>query len=409
MCLFLGLGGCVFSGKGDERTADGRGQAQVRLVLARAALARSAAGATAPFDSVHVRVSADDMAPMDFSFRGDSLAFDLGGLPAGSERIVTAHLFRAGRALYSGTGVFALRRESKAEAALRCDPLFSRVTAMFHLPLGMPAPVASGRLTLIGGSGTFSADMRLIGEFASFSVDEVPGDLRYDAEMDLMDSLGRVAYRAERSGVFLPLGEEARWDLSLLPTAAAAGLSLSLGDAVETRLSAGFPSRKRRPSRPGEIILSEFYAAPGERDSSSQGEWWELFNRSQDTLQLGGCRVSRDRGSGATRSYAFDSARALGPGRALVFGRAAATADVHYEDFSLVNTSSSLLVLCSGDSLLVDSLRYSSAASDSSALPIRDGLVTTLDAAAIGRREVPAGWCLSGNGTASPGRVDVCR
>jgi hypothetical protein len=388
--------GCLVSGKGGSATGtDERGKAGVRLLLTPAALTRSEAMPVPVLDSVHIRISAEDMAPLDFSFSGDSLDIDLEGLPAGAGRLVTAYLFRRGRLLYTGRGTFAFAREARTQAALRCDPQFSRVTARFHLPVGVAAPVAGGLLKLSGTAGQFSSSLRVQDEFGSFQVDELPGDVRYDVNMALSDQQGNIRYEADRRGVFLPLGEEAKWDMALLPSAAEAGLALSLGSPKEAMLETGFPSRLRKPAKPGEIIVSEFFAAPGEKDSSSQGEWFEVFNRSADTLALGGCRISRDRTTGVTRSYPFDSSRVLPPGKAMVFGRSAAPADAHYADFSLVNTASSLLLLCGGDSLLLDSLRYSATASDSAAVPMREGLVTGLDAGSMSRRAQAGSWCLT--------------
>lgn len=411
------LEGCL-AAKGSTGPGEG-GTSDVRLSLTPAALVRSDAPTAPVLDSVFIRISGEDMAPMEFSFAGKSLDLDLQGLPAGTDRLISAWLFRSGRLLYAGRGAFSFLRESRTEASLRCDPQFSRVTASFHLPAGMSAPIVGGLLKLSGAEGQYSSPLSVRDEFGSFLVDELPGGVRYDVAMALSDSGGKVRYTADRAGVFLPLGEEAKWDMSLLPSEAAAELSLSLGAPKEAVLEAGFPSRLRKPKMAGDAIISEFYAAPGEKDSSSQGEWFEIFNRTADTLALGGCRVSRDRSGGVTRSLAFDSAQTLGPGRALVFGRSAARADVHYSDFSLVNTASSLLFLCAGDSILVDSLRYSSTAADTAAVPMREGQVTGLGAEAMSRRSAPDSWCLTrmGEGSsgdtawagASPGSLKACR
>lgn len=422
VCLSGWLSGCL-SVKGAKATGPGEGGAAgMRLSLTPAALVRSDAPTAPLLDSVFIRITGEDMAPMEFSFAGKTLEVDLQGLPAGSGRLISAWLFRSGKLLYSGRGTFDFKREARAEASLRCDPQFSRVTARFHLPAGMPAPIAGGLLKLSGVQGQFSSPLSVRDEFGSFLVDELPGGVRYDVAMALSDSLGKVLYTADRADVFLPLGEEAKWDMSLLPSEAAAAVSLSLGAPKEAVLEAGFPSRLRKPNRAGDAIVSEFYAAPGEKDSSSLGEWFEIFNRTADTLVLGGCRLSRDRSGGVTRSLAFDSAQTLNPGRALVLGRSAARADVHYSDFSLVNTASSLLILCAGDSILVDSLRYSSSAADSSAIPMREGQVTSLGAEAMSRRSVPESWCLTKMGDkaaegsagaawvgATPGTIGACR
>src|SRR5690606_5280066 len=193
------------------------GGARVRLVLSPAALARGAVEAPAEIDSAHIRITAGDIAPLEFSFSADSLEFVLDGLPAGTDRLIEAHLFRDGRLLYAGRGLFAFARESRTDAVLRCDPRFSRVTARFHLPADLAPPVSRGELSLSGTEGRFTAPLSIRGEFGSFLADEVPGDARYDVVMILTDSSGKVRFRSERAGVFLPLGDEARWDMSLLP------------------------------------------------------------------------------------------------------------------------------------------------------------------------------------------------
>src|SRR5690349_16551531 len=85
------LQGCLVSGR-DGAVSGAGGKAGVRLVLAPAALARGEAASAPVLDSVHIRVTAEDMAPMDFSFSGDSLAVRLEGLPPGENRIIEAYL-----------------------------------------------------------------------------------------------------------------------------------------------------------------------------------------------------------------------------------------------------------------------------------------------------------------------------
>jgi hypothetical protein len=406
------LAGAGFLGCMQEegnRSPGAGGEAGLRLSLAPAALLKAAAGPAPAIDSLEIRVTGEGMAPAVFGRGGDSLIVDLEGVPPGEDRMVSAWLFRRGKPLYAGLGHFAFRREARLEASLRCDPLFSRVVSRFHLPVGLPAPIRGGRLELQGDSGTFAADLEVRGEFGSFRVDEVPGDARYDVGMRLTDSAGRERYRAERSGVFLPLGEEADWDLALAPSDAAGGLSLGLGAPKESVVRAGFPAVRRGPAHPGEIVVAGFYAAPAARDSGSEGEWFSLFNRTADTLSLRGCRLSRDRGAGSARSYAFSPDAALLPGAALSFGRSASRAAVPYADFSLVNTSASLLLSCAGDSLAVDSLRYSSVAADSAAaLPVKEGWATLLSAGAVGQRGLRSAWCLARPDSVPPAELREC-
>jgi hypothetical protein len=414
----MALAGCLTSerdGRASKRTPAGEG-AEARIVLRTAALAGSASAAPpVEIDSIAIRVTGDGMDPREFTFEDGVLELDLSGIPPGNARLVSAALFRQGRLLYRGEATADFTRESRAEVNLRCEPQFSRVTARIHLPPSLPQAVADGWLILVGDAGEFRSRLERKGEFGAFRVDEVPGDARYDVVLTLLGSDGRTLYDARRDDVLLPLGQEVAWELPLLPVDAMAGLVLQLPEPREAIVGASFPASLRSPSAAGEVVVSEFYAAPSAADSGSEGEWWELFNRTQDTLTLQGCRFARGRGTGATQSFPFDSTHRIPPGKARTFGRSASEADFRYADFSLVNTASPLLLLCGGDAVVVDSLRYSSTVSDSAAVLMREGWVNSLDADSLANGVSRASWCLvampgqaGGEAAASPGAVTDC-
>jgi hypothetical protein len=414
----LALAGCLTSereGRASKRSPAGDG-AEARLVLRTAALAGSASASPAvEIDSIAVRVTGDGMDPRDFTFEDGALELDLSGIPPGNARLVSAALFRQGRLLYRGEATADFTRESRAEINLRCEPRFSRVTARFHLPPSLPQAVVDGWLVLAGDAGEFRSRLERKGEFGSFRVDEVAGDARYDVSLTLLGGDGRTLYDARREDVLLPLGQEVAWEFPLLPVDAVAGVVLLLPEPREAIVGASFPASLRSPSATGDVVVTEFYAAPSAADSGSEGEWWELFNRTQDTLALQGCRFARGRGTGATQSFPFDSTHRIPPGKASTFGRPASGADFLYADFSLVNTASPLLLLCGGDALVVDSLRYSSTVSDSSAVLMREGWVNSLDADSLANGVARGSWCLAampgqadGSAMASPGAVTDC-
>ncbi|HLP40744.1 MAG TPA: lamin tail domain-containing protein [Fibrobacteria bacterium] len=406
------IAGCLVSVKDGKtsRDANADGLAGARLMLRTAALAGGSSPA-ARIDSIAVQVTGEGMESMDFPFAGDTLELDLSGLPPGPGRHITASLFRKGRLLYRGETVAELNKEKRVEVALRCEPKFSRVAARLHLPASLPVTVADGWLVLVGEAGEFKARLETRGEFGTFLVDEVPGDSRYQVTLTLLDGIGKPVYESRRTGLLLSLGTEANWDLPLTPTQAMAGLVLDLSSPRQTTAGARFPASLRRPQRAREVVLTEFYAAPSTEDSTAEGEWWEIFNRSADSLLLSGCRLTRTRGGGATQSFAFDTTHRIAPGQALTFGRSASPATRHYADFTLVNTVSPLMLLCAGDSLVVDSLRYSANASDSLAVTIREGWVSSLDVDSLGSAGRGA-WCLTrmpgSGGTATPGSLGDC-
>lgn len=419
------LGGCLFSNHDEGRISEeNRGKAGLKLTLSTRALAKGSAFTPLAIDSIEIRVIADDMAPMRFAFSGSALALNLEDIPAGASRVLSAQLFRKGSLLYSGRGTYSLLRESHSEISLKCDPQFSRVSTRFHFPMGLTVPIVDGMLKVSGRTGEFSAKLFKQGEFGSFTIESLPGDARYNVSLVLIDSMGKSRFEAKRDTVFLPMGEESKWDLSLLPMQAEAGLALKLSSVKTLSVAPVFPSGKRKPIKNGEVVISEFYAVPAEKDSGTAGEWFELFNRTGDTLNLSGCRISKDRTTGVTRSLMFDSTQIILPGQAVVFGRTAASAAVHYSDFTMVNTASSLLLLCKNDSLVLDSLKYSSSPVDSgipggTVLPVKDGWVTTLASDLLGNRTSAESWCLthmaygidalSGIGISTPGRIESCK
>ncbi len=406
LAVLTGLQGCLL-GTDSNRTATNHsdGSASLRLQLRPAALMRAAAGggtsgvdsagAGASIDSVFLVITAEDMDTLTLGVSGDSLNVNVEELPPGNNRMVSADLFCRGRRLYTGSATCEFRRESRLDLSLPCRPLFASVSASFHLPIGLPRPIVSGRLALSGKSGIFSEPLGIRDEFASVNVKNVPGGEAYDVSLVLSDSAGKTLYESDRSGVVLPQGEVVRLDLSLLPSTASAALSLALEAAPGDRVEADFPARRRAPTAFGEIAITDFYPAPSVKDSSSEAEWFALFNRTADTLDLSGCRFGRDRTLGVTHAFSFAADQFLAPGRVMTFGRSAANVEVHYADFQMTNSGGSLLLL-GRDGALVDSLRYSTVGADSlTALPSKEGWVTNLDQYALGRRSDPSGWCLT--------------
>jgi len=420
-----GFNACLFSEKEGTAANENMGKSGVRLVLSAAALMKGDSKTTVPnvsqvpqLDSILIRITADDIQPIRIMLPGDSMAISLEDLPAGSNRVVVAELYRKNQMMYSGKGTFTFEKEKHAELSLSCLPQFSRVVTRFHIPMGQSVPITDGALKILNKTHVYSAKLYKQGEFGAFSIEEIPGDGSYDVSLTLTDTLGKVRFEANRSSVYLPKGEEAKWDLSLLPSSAQAAVSLSLAPAKVTQLIPGFPTMRRKPNKIGEVVFSEFYAAPSVKDSSTQGEWFELFNRTSDTLDLFGCRISRDRNVSVTQSLDFDSLTFLPPGKAIVFGRSATLADFHYQNFTLVNTSSSLLLFGANDKIVLDSIRYSASVDTSISpfnqpIPIKEGWVNSLSADSVEFGKHATSWCQTQNGNtgfgySSPGQISSC-
>lgn len=108
----------------------------------------------------------------------------------------------------------------------------------------------------------------------------------------------------------------------------------------------------------GDLVITELMANPASV-SDSNGEWFEIYNRSGTTLDLEGL-VMRDSGS---NSHTVSGSLQILPDSYLVFGRSANsavnggyTADYAYSNFTLGNSSDDIVLDFGG--IIIDSVSY---------------------------------------------------
>ncbi len=390
----------------------GGGGMAVDIEVRTAALAKSAA-VPRPTDSATILVAAPDMTPHLFWFGGTNLKFSLTDLTPGPSRHFTVQLFRQGRLLYAGEAETTLYADRKNAVFLHCLPRFSRVAASVHVPVDFPRTVARGELRLRGGGDTLIAPMNRRGEFLLFQLEEVPGDRDYAASLFLWDSAGALLATAAKDTLRVPMGQSVSLEMPIVTTFSQLQIGLTMADPMQTSLAFSFPAGRRVPAVFGEAVFSELFPAPAYEDSSSQGEWLELFNRTSDTLDFSGCGVVRDGGGTTSKQFTFVAGTLLPPGHALVAGhKYAPKTDVLLTSFTLPNSLSRMELSCQSGVLKLDSLTYSMSASDSTVIPVRDGKVSELRPAGIIQRADPASWCLvpshpnPGEGRPTPGTLE---
>src|SRR5215217_8189623 len=125
----LGLSACLFQGGGVSKPVPDGG-VSVQLRIREASLAKGAASAAAlSVDSVHVRVTAADMEPAHFGFRGSEPTLSINDLKAGQNRLFEVKLFLHGELLYAGSAVASLATDRVNAFTVHALPQFSRVNA----------------------------------------------------------------------------------------------------------------------------------------------------------------------------------------------------------------------------------------------------------------------------------------
>ena len=400
-------------------TGPGGPGASVELRLVPAPLAKTSAGTRAaearPTDSAHVRVSGPGMDTLAFAFSSGGETLALTNLPPGVERRFEVRLFSARRLLYAGVAVADLASDRGNTVQIALLPEFSRLTASIHVSPDFPKVVAGGALRLWNATDTLTANPVASGELRHFRLEEVPGDGMYAVSIALWDPSGDTLAKAFKPDLHVPKGENVALVLPLEFAYSQLALVMTVGEPGRTTVVLSLPGGRRAPAQFGDAVFSEFYPVPTAEDGGdATGEWLELFNRAADTLELGGCQIVRDAGTSPGMLFNMPSETMLAPGRALVLGRSGvefANVSIGSSALSLTNSSARLELRCAAGTVLLDSLRYSTSASDSVAARIVAGKVTTLLPSRLSTRHASDAWCLaSPHGTtgefpATPGRI----
>lgn len=411
--------GCLFSGGrgADPSPADG---VSVEIRIHAAALAKSGAAksAAAPAtDSIHVRVTAPDMAPAEFGFAGASATVALSDLTAGENRRFEVRLYGQRKLLYAGEATAALYTDRKNSIVLHCLPEFSGLSASIHIPLDFPKAVAGGRLVVWNESDTLTAEPTVNGEMRNFRLDHVPGDRDYAVSLALWGVSEDTLAKASMAGIRVPKGQNVALVMPLVTTFPQLQIAMTVGEPKTTSLIFHFTAGRRLPAAFGEIVFSELYPVPAPEDSGDAGEWVELFNRMSDTLDVSGCQILRDAGTSTGMVTVLPSGTVVAPARGLVVGRSAvpfAEVRMLLSPLTLTNTSARLEFNCpaaGSGTLRLDTLTYTTSTSDAVSARIATGKVTSLKPSRLAARRTAEAWCqvpprsVAGETAATPGTM----
>jgi hypothetical protein len=395
----LGATGCLLRDEGGSSGVPGEG-VSVELQIREAALSKSAAATAAALtvDSVHVRVTGDGMEPAEFSFGGTNPAVSISDLKAGEDRRFEVKLYLDGRLAYAGETTASLHTDRKNALTVHCLPEFSRITASVHVPLDFPKAVTGGRLVVWNAQDTFSVAPTANGELRNFRLERVTGDRIYSVSLALWDAAGDTLATALREDVEVPKGRSVALVMPLNATFPQLRVSMTVGEPYATDIVLHFPAARRVPQAFGEAVFSELYPAPSPADSSDNGEWLELFNRVSDTLDVSGCQLLRDAGTGTGMQFTLPAGTVIPPGRGLVVGRSAVSfAGVRMltSPLTLTNTAARLEFSCGAGAVKLDSVSYTTSASDPLAARMAAGKVSSLKPSRLHLRNASDSWCLA--------------
>jgi hypothetical protein len=327
-------------------------------------------------------------------------------IPAGADRRFDLRLYSAGTLLYTGSATTELKAGQTNSVSVSCLPEFSRLTASIHIPVDFPKTVAGGEMRLWNENGTLSAAPTVNGELRNFRLEEVPGDREYFVSIALWDAAGDTIAKAYKPDLHVPKGQNVALVLPLTLAFTQLSLTMTVGDPRTTTMVLTLPGGRRAPALFGEAVFSEVYPIPSTEEGGDNGEWVELFNRVGDTLDVSGCQILRDAGTGSGMNFALPANTVIAPGRGLVVGRSAvAFASVTQStSLTLTNTSARLEFLCTSaaaGTVRLDTLRYNTSASDTVSARIATAKAASLKPSRLSRRTGADAWCLAAGNPAS--------
>lgn len=176
----------------------------------------------------------------------------------------------------------------------------------------------------------------------------------------------------------------------------------------DAQLSGDAATTYAAPTTAGEVVVNEIMPNPATVADSSGGEWFELYNAGTDTFDLEGCEIY----DANTDSHSISSELLIAPGDFITLANGASpgfTPDYSYTsgDFTLDNTSDSIILACGGtdiDSVSTYDSTFSYSGGTSAELAR-----TTLDDTS---NDTGSNWCAgtdSYNGDlGTPGAANFC-
>ena len=237
----------------------------------------------------------------------------------------------------------------------------------------------------------------------------------YYIETYLFDSVQDTIYKtATTDSIYIPEGEAYQLKINLTPQQAALNLQVVLPENLSGEILFQSTASTLRSPEPAEIIFSEFFPNPTESQSGAESQWIEIYNRSQDSLILSDCRISKTRSSSSVSTrYDFPADLMILPGEPLVFGRSLALNKDYPFEFRMVSTKQSLLFLCDtqDETLLIDSLSYTTEYESIDSIYSVQGYSNSKRVTDLNQPSRNTHWCLSAPSTvegyplATPGNI----
>lgn len=339
----------------------------------------------------------------------DNPYFDMDLFP-NDHWVFTAKLYANGSLMQTGEISAKLEAGTKVDLQIQMHALAGFVYVEIPLGFGNPAGIASGSLVLNDGTKSFTFPMEIVGTTAIFKSDALSLDKEYSIELSLQDSTGATIYNME-STIFLdettPVPQ-----LQIKSLRSKVAFEIAPAQNVNKEIELTLPAIKRTP-KAGDIIITEFLVVTPKNDSTAF-DFVELYNGTNDTLDLGNCLIGKT--SNSKESVEIEDL-VLPPRKVLVLGNDTNSNTpsefIHTEGFPTFaksNSANTASIVFQCNSTVIDSVSYAKTDSLSTAIPLLSTSATVakstqLDIGLYENRSDGASWCL---GTPTPGEIGSC-
>lgn len=345
-------------------------------------------------DSVHKSLSASET----------SANFD--DLTAG-EWSFEALLYDEGEVVQKGEGEATITDGATAYLTIKLSALYGYLAVT--LSLESSTSIASGTMTLtnMDDSSDVCKDTLVLSDSAgSFSCGPLTLGATYTVVIKLYDTSGTLLYEFEDEVTITSANTELLWTLSSSVASLVVTLTLAESDTITATLS--LPSSSARTPTAGEVLISEVYMV-----RSSETQFVEVYNGTQDSISLAGCSVGGKTSSSMTYSTEFDNVILPPAGYYSIGGDSAEGVSSNDLNVSLIPSGSTsnkaILLVC--NEAVIDSIYFAYASISScsiSSAPLIHKNSTHLILSEWESRLKSSAWCYSSTSTPGAAAPDEC-
>jgi hypothetical protein len=359
-------------------------------------------------DSIEVRVNSTDMNSVSWVGELSMESIKIPSFPAGDSIMIEAYLYDSlGVLMFQGDTLLNLAGGEQL-LELNVNQEFGVIRA--EMALGWYSAVGEGLLKLFVGNDTLLSELEMKNGLGMFELSKIPFGSSYPLTLEICDTLGTSMFEVDTI-VDVLRGQSDNMVFKMSPLLSEMALKLNINKELQLEIRLENSNASKVSPALGRLIITELM--PNPKSSGDSLEWVELANLGGDTLDLNECSLRKTYNSSTASTRLDLQGLSMAPSEVLVLGREAMNvADWNYSEFTMTNSTGSLLLVCEG--VVFDSLAWGEGEVLNGELQSLQSQSLSLDDTSIPNEF--ASWChsardfkIGGNQfKGSPGEFETC-